>query len=59
MTRDKTKHDKVLGFNMPSFIIIQVKKAKTVFDTLINSNLSVDEIIEQKGLKQVFQLSKV
>ena len=33
MTRDKTKHDKVLGFNMPSFIIVQVKKAKTVFDT--------------------------
>ena len=32
---------------------ISGKIAKTVFDTLINSNLSVDEIIEQKGLKQV------
>ena len=32
---------------------ISGKIAKAVFDTLINSNLSVDEIIEQKGLKQV------
>ena len=32
---------------------ISGKIAKTVFDTLINSNFSVDEIIEQKGLKQV------
>ena len=32
---------------------ISGKIAKTVFHTLINSNLSVDEIIEQKGLKQV------
>ena len=32
---------------------ISGKIAKTVFDTLINSELSVDEIIEQKGLTQV------
>ena len=32
---------------------ISGKIAKTVFDTLINSDLSVDKIIEQKGLVQV------
>ena len=32
---------------------ISGKIAKTIFDTLINSDLSVDKIIEQKGLIQV------
>tara|TARA_B100001029_G_C15056599_1_gene454863 strand:- start:1427 stop:2857 length:1431 start_codon:yes stop_codon:yes gene_type:complete len=32
---------------------ISGKIAKTVFDSMITSNLTVDEIIEQKGLKQV------
>tara|TARA_B100000214_G_scaffold29040_2_gene18865 strand:- start:146 stop:1576 length:1431 start_codon:yes stop_codon:yes gene_type:complete len=32
---------------------ISGKIAKTVFETLVNSDLSVDEIIEQKGLTQV------